>query len=139
MGRDNWAQGSLFDLIPGVQTIKRGELTAAVYAVALDGPIVIVTDSDYIMKGVMRGEPWNHKHTTHLWLLFWQAYNARPHDTALKHTKAHATLADIGSGTVRPDFYIANQAADAVARRAADSLYIFAFTEEEVEEVKAKD
>ncbi|CAK0903982.1 unnamed protein product, partial [Prorocentrum cordatum] len=74
------------------------------------------------------GEQWKHKSNTDLWCLFWQAYNDRTHHVAFKKTKAHATLSDISDGTVRPDFYIANVAADAVARRAAE---FFGFTEEE--------
>ncbi|CAK0905478.1 unnamed protein product [Prorocentrum cordatum] len=119
-----------------IGTDGSGEITAAIYALALEGPIVIVTDSDYLMKGVRRGEQWKHKNNTDLWCLFWQAYNDRTHHVAFKKTKAHATLSDISDGTVRPDFYIANVAADAVARRAAE---FFGFTEEEVLEVQARD
>ena len=63
--------------VPGAQSVQRAELYAAVQAVALArGPVLVVTDSQYVANGVARlqGRPrppeWRH---ADLWARLWRA------------------------------------------------------------------
>ena len=81
-----------------------------------NGPMTVVIDASYVCKGFWRGPRWRHETNQDLWRALWFEVGRREGKVDVKKVASHV---DPHLGDVNALDYLANEAADAAAGRAA--------------------